>query len=110
MMCDAPSVVSSDANSKKRSLQDFDTPDSKKQCTEPDRVKKRKVALLLAYSGQGYLGMQRLVILHQCNMLLINITYRLVGLRPSIVDIVADIRMIKKYGLVNVGEEIIVIF
>lgn len=59
MMCDASSAVSSEGDSKKRPLQDFDTTDSKKQCRESDRVKKRKVALLLAYSGQGYLGMQR---------------------------------------------------
>ncbi|XP_023723376.1 tRNA pseudouridine synthase A isoform X2 [Cryptotermes secundus] len=58
-MCDTASAVSSEGESKKRPLQDIDTTDSKKQCTEPDRVKKRKVALLLAYSGQGYLGMQR---------------------------------------------------
>jgi hypothetical protein len=69
MMCDAPSAVSIDADSKKRPLQDLDTTDSKKQCTEADRVKRRKVALLLAYSGQGYLGMQRLVLLHQCNII-----------------------------------------
>jgi hypothetical protein len=68
-MCDAASAVSSDGESRKRPLQDFDTTDSKKQCTEPDRVKKRKVALLLAYSGQGYLGMQRLVLLHHCNII-----------------------------------------
>jgi hypothetical protein len=69
MMCDAPSAVSNEADCKKRSLQDFDTLYSKKQCTEPDKVKKRKVALLLAYSGQGYLGMQRLVLLHKCNII-----------------------------------------
>jgi hypothetical protein len=68
-MCDATSAVSSEGDSKKRPLQDFDTTDSKKQCTESDRVKKRKVALLLAYSGQGYLGMQRLVFLHQHNIM-----------------------------------------
>uniref|UniRef100_A0A2S2Q1G7 Pseudouridylate synthase 1 homolog n=1 Tax=Sipha flava TaxID=143950 RepID=A0A2S2Q1G7_9HEMI len=31
---------------------------SKKQCIEP-RVKRKKCAVLLAYSGQGYLGLQR---------------------------------------------------
>lgn len=31
---------------------------SKKQCVEP-RVKRKKCALLLAYSGQGYFGLQR---------------------------------------------------
>lgn len=30
----------------------------KKQCIEP-RVKRKKCAILLAYSGQGYLGLQR---------------------------------------------------
>jgi hypothetical protein len=68
-MCDAASAVTSDGESRKRPLQDLDTTDSKKHCTEPDRVKKRKVALLLAYSGQGYLGMQRLVLLHQYNFI-----------------------------------------
>lgn len=29
------------------------------KCLKIDRVKRRKVALLMAYSGQGYLGMQR---------------------------------------------------
>lgn len=31
---------------------------SKKQCIEP-RVKRKKCAILLAYSGQGYFGLQR---------------------------------------------------
>jgi hypothetical protein len=62
-MCDATRPVSNEGDSKKRPLQeDSDNTDLKKQCIEPDRVKRRKVALLLAYSGQGYLGMQRLVL------------------------------------------------
>jgi hypothetical protein len=60
MMCDAPPLGSDERDSKKRSLpEDSDNTYLKKQCIEPDRVKRRKVALLLAYSGQGYLGMQR---------------------------------------------------
>jgi hypothetical protein len=31
---------------------------TKKLCIEP-RVKRKKCAILLAYSGQGYLGLQR---------------------------------------------------
>ncbi|XP_021918024.1 tRNA pseudouridine synthase A, mitochondrial isoform X2 [Zootermopsis nevadensis] len=59
-MCDAPPPVSKEGDSKKRPLQeDSDNTDLKKQCVEPDRVKRRKVALLFGYSGQGYLGMQR---------------------------------------------------
>jgi hypothetical protein len=93
-MCDASSAVNSEGDSKKRPLQDSDRTDSKKQCREPDRVKKRKVALLLAYSGQGYLGMQRLVHLHQCNIIyhMADKCYRFVGLRPppylSVMDMV----------------------
>ncbi|RZF40218.1 hypothetical protein LSTR_LSTR011992 [Laodelphax striatellus] len=34
-------------------------PDAKRICTEMERVKRKKVALVLAYSGQGYLGLQR---------------------------------------------------
>jgi hypothetical protein len=60
-MCDAPCPVSNEGDSKKRPLQE-ESENSKKQCIEPDRVRRRKVALLLAYSGQGYLGMQRLVL------------------------------------------------
>lgn len=59
-MCDATTPISNEENSKKRPLQDdYDTTESKKNCVESDRVKRRKFALLLAYSGQGYLGMQR---------------------------------------------------
>jgi hypothetical protein len=62
-MCDATTPISNEENSKKRPLQDdYDTTESKKNCVESDRVKRRKFALLLAYSGQGYLGMQRLVL------------------------------------------------
>jgi hypothetical protein len=61
-MCDAAVPISNEEDSKKRPLQDdYDNTESKKKCTESDRVKRRKFALLLAYSGQGYLGMQRLV-------------------------------------------------
>jgi hypothetical protein len=61
-MCDAATPVSNEGDSKKRPLQDdYDNTESKKKCIESDRVKRRKFALLLAYSGQGYLGMQRLV-------------------------------------------------
>jgi len=61
-MCDAAVPISNEGDSKKRPLQDdCDNTESKKKCTESDRVKRRKFALLLAYSGQGYLGMQRLV-------------------------------------------------
>ena len=49
---------------KKRPLEeDTDTVDAKKQRVDTDRIKRKKVALLLAYSGQGYLGMQRFVCL-----------------------------------------------
>lgn len=59
-MCDAAVPISNEGDSKKRLLQDdCDNTESKKKCTESDRVKRRKFALLLAYSGQGYLGMQR---------------------------------------------------
>jgi hypothetical protein len=62
-MCDAPCPESNEGGIKKRPLQEeSENTDSKKQCIEPDRVRRRKVALLLAYSGQGYLGMQRLVL------------------------------------------------
>lgn len=37
---------------------DADSIVSKKQCIEP-RIKRKKCAILLAYSGQGYLGLQR---------------------------------------------------
>lgn len=40
---------------------DINDGDAKKSCPEVERVKKRKIALVLAYSGQGYLGLQRLV-------------------------------------------------
>jgi len=64
-MCDAAVPISNEGDSKKRPLQDdCDSTESKKKCTESDRVKRRKFALLLAYSGQGYLGMQRLVFFH----------------------------------------------
>ncbi|XP_022185219.1 tRNA pseudouridine synthase A isoform X2 [Nilaparvata lugens] len=33
--------------------------EAKRICTETERVKRKKVALVLAYSGQGYLGLQR---------------------------------------------------
>jgi hypothetical protein len=64
-MCDAAVVpINNGGDGKKRPLQDdYDNTESKKKCTESDRVKRRKFALLLAYSGQGYLGMQRLVFL-----------------------------------------------
>jgi hypothetical protein len=62
-MCDAVTPIGNEGESKKRTLQDdHDSAESKKQCIESDRVKRRKFALLLAYSGQGYLGMQRLVL------------------------------------------------
>lgn len=44
---------------KKRPLEEETVIDAKKQRIETDRIKRKKVALLLAYSGQGYLGMQR---------------------------------------------------
>ncbi|KAJ9591469.1 hypothetical protein L9F63_002075 [Diploptera punctata] len=48
-------------DSKKRPLEEEETKvvDVKKQRVETDRIKRKKVALLLSYSGQGYLGMQR---------------------------------------------------
>ncbi|KAJ4448987.1 hypothetical protein ANN_00379 [Periplaneta americana] len=52
--------ASNEGENKKRPLQeDADGTDSKKLRIETDRVKRKKVALLLAYSGLGYLGMQR---------------------------------------------------
>ncbi|PSN34496.1 tRNA pseudouridine synthase A [Blattella germanica] len=48
-----------DNGNKKRPHEECDTTDAKKQRVESDRIKRKKVALLLAYSGQGYLGMQR---------------------------------------------------
>jgi hypothetical protein len=60
-MCDAAVPISEGKGNKRPLQDDYDNTESKKKCTESDRVKRRKFALLLAYSGQGYLGMQRLV-------------------------------------------------
>jgi hypothetical protein len=59
MMCDASPAINNGDNKKRPLQEDSDNKHSKKHHVEPDRVKRRKVALLLAYSGQGYLGMQR---------------------------------------------------
>lgn len=52
-------MVSDPIISQKHSLsEDDESIVSKKQCIE-SRVKRKKCAILLAYSGQGYLGLQR---------------------------------------------------
>lgn len=52
-------MVSDPIITQKHSLsEDDDNIVSKKQCIEP-RVKRKKCAILMAYSGQGYLGLQR---------------------------------------------------
>lgn len=33
--------------------------DAKKVCVDFDRSRKKKIAMLVVYSGQGYLGLQR---------------------------------------------------
>ncbi|XP_075222481.1 pseudouridine synthase 1 [Lycorma delicatula] len=38
---------------------DLNDTDAKKPCPEVERIRKRKVAVVLSYSGQGYLGLQR---------------------------------------------------
>lgn len=42
-------------------VSDTEEPSAKKTIVECDKIKRRKFALLLSYSGQGYLGMQRYV-------------------------------------------------
>ncbi|XP_049776844.1 pseudouridylate synthase 1 homolog isoform X1 [Schistocerca cancellata] len=45
---------------RKRALDEDDPqPNVKRHLTEKERVKRKKVAMLVSYSGQGYLGMQR---------------------------------------------------
>ncbi|XP_050548971.1 pseudouridylate synthase 1 homolog [Daktulosphaira vitifoliae] len=51
-------MVSDPIIAQKHSLSDDESSTKKKQCIEP-RVKRKKCAILLAYSGQGYLGLQR---------------------------------------------------
>lgn len=51
-------MVSDPVISQKHSLSDDESSNTKKQCIEP-RVKRKKCAILLAYSGLGYLGLQR---------------------------------------------------
>ena len=43
----------------KRPLEDKEDEAVKAKCLKVDRIKRRKVVLLIAYCGQGYLGMQR---------------------------------------------------
>jgi len=53
-------MVSDPIISQKHPLSEDDSKSvvTKKQCIEP-RVKRKKCAILMAYSGQGYLGLQR---------------------------------------------------
>lgn len=53
-------MVSDPIITQKHSLSEDDADNivCKKQCIEP-RIKRKKCAILMAYSGQGYLGLQR---------------------------------------------------
>lgn len=78
-----------DGRSKKRQWEErrtdkgaaFDVKKSKQEGTEDDkpfeRIKRRKFALLLGYSGQNYFGMQRLVIISKfiCHNYIFHIPY-----------------------------------
>ncbi|XP_063231231.1 pseudouridylate synthase 1 homolog [Bacillus rossius redtenbacheri] len=52
-------MAEEDPTKKRPLIEDTQIIDAKKQKVEVDRIKRKKVALLMCYSGLGYLGMQR---------------------------------------------------